>query len=853
MKLVRLFILLLGVCFCLTGTAFAGPLSPPVLKPGVYVYTIPEGFDPPLIGRSGMVEIQSAIEKLHFPFYAILIQSASLANGNDLSVEIDGLAEDWQRLYPSEFKVTTSQIFLLSYQPRKYQFLGGSKFKSEIGFEKEAMRPYVSIFEGYVRGTPKDPKTGILKMFESADGYLFDQTDPGRIRGRQEQARRDAERKRHDFAFSTLNHQIEQLSDLLRDSKYLPQDANPYRKILVNAREVRDSGNVDEMVRVSQGAMAPTITELGKYVDERQSEETRSLLLQIAKHLLLGALGVFLIGTLLRRKKRFESLKSQLRELIETWDERIANASSRYMGFYHEREWAFGLADATGETAERFKTVTAEVDAIYALVRAMEGRVSQYRETIKAVSFLRFGILEQAIAGIEAVFEFDTGTLNEADLFGKETKRICVDPSTFVSDLNSRFKENHAKWVELKRAAEFQEKVAEDAIPSSVLDELFSRADQFDIPRRWLEEHPLYGDDASDQAFYARMNELRLKDPWTYMGEVLKVHKLERDLSERLDQLVQAVMRIGEKRLERLPDTQSMIVDPSDDPTITYAEAQREEGKFRAYLLSQDDVASIVAQSEKVVSLYGRCLEQQELIRGAIQQAGKAIQRARDLGVSLSEMRSSADGIRIAAERVHAKCMAANFISAGDRYAEDGKRKLEKANRQNSEKRFINARRTAEEGEGAFQSARDSYEKALKHCKSLDDQKREYEEKLASMEVRRGEAIKRVKGYRGSESHVAAFQRPRIDSGLLDYAVLYTALSSQEQSWRNAEVSAQRAYEAQERAKAIAAAEAAAEAARQAEEARRQASYAQSSWSSNDTSSIGGSISIGTSSIGGDW
>lgn len=493
---------------------------------------------------------------------------------------------------------------------------------------------------------------------------------------------------------------------------------------------------------------------------------------------------------------------------------------------------------AIGTTAESFKKVTAEVDSIFAIVRAMEERVEVCKKLASNASYFNLEVLRSAIEQIEQRFQFDTGTLNEADLFGKETKQVTIDPSCFTDELQRRFRANHADWVLLKSAAELQQKVAQETIPTTKLDSLFARADEFGIPRRWFASHPLYGDDASDQRFYDSVNEIRLKDPLMYWNEIAKVHELEAELEVRLSRLIEAVESIRAKRIVELPANQQMLVDPADDPIITYTEAQREEGKFEAYLQSKDDAEVLKAQASKVVSLYERCIEQQAVIQSAVVGADTAIQNADLASERVVSQRELAENARVSAEAIHAKCLASGFVHTGDQYAVDGQRKLKKAERQRDEKRFVNARRTAEEAFQSFQQANTAYQKAVKHCEALNRQKEEYEEKLAQMEERRSSAVSKVKKYGGRTSIVSAFEQPRVESNLIDYAVMYSLLSSQETAWQQAETSAQRTYEAEQHRQAVAAQRAIDEANRQAEETRRESSHVETSWSDTTSSSV---------------
>jgi hypothetical protein len=289
---------------------------------------------------------------------------------------------------------------------------------------------------------------------------------------------------------------------------------------------------------------------------------------------------------------------------------------------------------------------------------------------------------------------------------------------------------------------------------------------------------------------------------------------------------------------------------------ITYVDAQREEAKLSAYLQTKDSVDEIRDQALKTASLYRKCIEQREIVQSAVAGASQAIRTAEERGASCVSTRVSAERDRKAAEAVHAKCSAADFIRAGDQYVVDAKRKLEKAKQQLREKRFVSARRTAEEAVAEFSQADDSFKKASKHCAALDEQKQKYEAKLASMEQCRREVVSKVQRYGKDISRVPVYQQPSCSDGLVDYTILCGTLSLQESAWEREELAARREHEEEELQRRIAEAAELARIAREAEEDRRQHSSYSSYTSSDrdddeDTSSSGRDDEETTSSSSG--
>jgi hypothetical protein len=76
----------------------------------------------------------------------------------------------------TRFDADTSNVFLLTYEPRKYRMLAGKRWNTELGFRREAHKPYTSLFDRAVAQTPKDPKGGIIATMRAVDEYLWKQT-----------------------------------------------------------------------------------------------------------------------------------------------------------------------------------------------------------------------------------------------------------------------------------------------------------------------------------------------------------------------------------------------------------------------------------------------------------------------------------------------------------------------------------------------------------------------------------------------------------------------------------------------------------------------------------------------------
>lgn len=534
-------------------------------------------------------------------------------------------------------------------------------------------------------------------------------------------------------------------------------------------------------------------------------------------------------------------LKKTFEDAVAPFDQQVTNAQGNFMNFFSERDDLVVMKHVTGKTKTLFDQVTAEVDSIYSAIRAMELHVLHCKALAGKATFFTFAPLRKALLDLDGEFNFDTGVLNKADLFGSETKVIKVTPTTFSKDLQRRYAATIDSWKRLKAAAAIRLTAAETAFPSTNLDEMFQVADQHKIPRRWLQDHPLFGDDASDQALYASLNSGKNEDPLTYLEKIEELKVKEAVISNRLNRLVSAVKLVTSSRFETSPMTFGSVVEAQDNPQVTFNEARLEDDKFTGRLASRDKVEDIEEQARDVANLYRKAREQEATLKAAVESVNHQIARVEAQQNKTIETRAVAMNENGRGMKLYTNCNASNFIMDGDKYIEAANRALGKARERLSENRHLNARRNADEVVELLSKATREFDQAVKHVKALDEQRQEFKQKLDGMSSRRATVLENIKKHEGKTDSVPDFVRPTLRGETEDYRRLLEELEHQEAVWAAAELSAKRAYEAAElaRQEALAAAQRAADEA--AAEVRRSHSHSHTNWSSpssdNDTSS----------------
>ncbi|QQG50147.1 MAG: hypothetical protein HZB70_00985 [Candidatus Berkelbacteria bacterium] len=840
--------LILALLFALCGISLA-QLPTPALRDGQYVYTIPSNFDPPLIGQSGIDDLNGAARRCRYPFYVVLVRDLPGSGDGDKRAAnaVNALAEEWGQRYPS-FDMAKSQIFLLAYNPKKYRFLAGSKFESELGFRSDAHKPYTSIFDRSVQSQRKDPKNGIINMMEAVDEFLFDQTDPARIAARTEAARQQEEQKRLVTAQSTLNGQIEKLSELLSDQRFVPSNTAGYKKSLETAKAARQRNDPIEMSSVSQ-ALKPDIATLETFVNDKMSQARNELVKTIFFWIIgIGAL-LFLLSYLFARANKLRVLREEFDDIFKKRTTATTNAAQQFFALYGDRGDILSLTGITGKSLDLYHRVTRSVDEIFLGVEALRQHAETYKRQADTATYFNLDPLTSAIESMSSEFEFDTGVVNKSDLFEPETKVIRVNPTELTKSLQAQFEKAVDGWEELKAAIAARGTTAESAFPSSNLDELHKQADELRIPKRWLSGHPLAGDETDDQSLYARVNALSWDDPIAFNEEIAALKAKEAAVIEQIKRLVAAVKLVSTDRLEAEPNIANTVVDPNDNPVATFALARRAEDKLAGVLASAKTVEEVEEHAKTVNSLYRKTAEQAATIKSAVGGAESSITKADAKLAQAKSQFAAASGRLQEARQNHVK-VEKGFLTNAEALIQEAGRDLDKAKRQLAERRHLNARNNADRATEKLGQAIDQAKRSVRHCDELDEKKAEYQKRLASIDSVRRSLQGRISQYGGS-ANLARYRADTIN-GPADYVTLLLLLDRTEQKWENEALKAQRAYEEAERQRLEEEA-----ARRRAEEdedrRRRQSSYesSSSSWGSSDSGSSWGGGS--DSSSGGSW
>ena len=875
----RMMLLLLAlVCLApAVAGAYTGTIEPPVLKEGQFVYTIPGGFVPNGIGQAGLLQIQGVAAKLHHPFYVVLVNDLpnltavqytdaqrkgyqESGDGLKASYTIDRLAEDWAQMYPDLYDVSHSSVFLLSFNPRQYRILAGTEWKTKLGLEKGALKPFEQFFLRKVTGTPKDPRGGIVDLIMAFDDHVFDLTDPALLAARQE-----AEQVRQRDALlqnarGSLDKQIVLLSELLKEDKdYLPDDLASYKSTLVEAKGIRQTGTPEKMLSFAS-AMVPVVEVLQKYVSEKKSAATWATLLQVVKLMaLFFALFAFMIF-LLQRRGKYRRLRGEFLMKVSFWDQKVKNAAAHYVSSYGERDAIVAMDDTEGQTRNSWNNVTRELDNIWVVVRALEDHVKQCVLLAGKGSYFNFKPVAEATQKLSASFEFDTGLINKFELFGKETKQITITPAEAEASLQKRFEAVQQGWGTLKDAAEFRIREACQHLPHTTMDAIQKAAEERGIPAGWYSDHPLAGDDESDKSVWATADALRWKDPIAYKQLIEDFRDVERRVNDRMGILIAAIDEVTTCRavLGEIPEFSNTTVASDDDPNITAVTAQQAENAFRASLttcMDTLDVSGVQGKAQVTSALYRKVKEQAATITAAVQIVDSDVA---GLGPLQERTRGVIDSATVnlnRAAKVHADTREGQrAYEAYTALFSSAKKTHKEAQDALTAGKHLLAFRKAAKAKSLYAEASQTAHQLETYVAKLDAAKADCENKLGQLKKIADATAQKIRKYNGDASSIKAFRTPTLGDGPVDYNATLAIIDAGLRSWDNAAQRAQRDYEAeQSRIRAAEEAERRRRRDEQEEEERRHRRVMNNSYYSSDDSYYSSGSSSHSSSDGDSW
>lgn len=821
--------LLFGGLLGLTSPAMADILSELRFSTEQRIYTWPPDAQLPGIGRAGVERTEAELKKLKQPFYLVL--AATLPGRGDPGQRVealsDGLAERWAR---DGYNLGTDNLFVVTFQPRKFSLLVGARWHAEYGFnDVRLLDRYLALFTRYAGDNPPDPLGGALSMAQKLDADIFDRSDPERIAQRAAQERQRLLKERH----AQLKQQLVAAESALARSAYIIKqgaptiDLAPYPAAIERAQaqlSADDPAQLKAALTQLEESVRPL--EIHQRAWQQQLAEKKRAELFTAISLILLLFGLIL--GIIWSRSRYLALRSLFEGIDEDWREKLENATGRYVDAYGTRDQLLSLLHCEGETKRKLDEITKIVDEIYTYISAMQQHLERLRAQARSAHWLWHRPLKRGLAQIEGSFEFDTQALDEADLFAPAQQRIRIDTPTLLEQLNRWFAESLEGWQLLEEAARFRLLSPESHFPHTLFDELWQRAQAAQLPTAWLQEHPLYGDDASDERVWA---EAYSTDALVYMRSIAALHTQHQAVADQLDALITAqaaTLQARQQILARWIEQRHLVSDPQDDPQHILHEARRAHQLLKRALQQPPDAAQALQFSERAISLYQQTAARFLEIEEGQRETAPTLHQTKEL---LESIEAQLGPSRTQAQEAQARYLNTQLLQEIERVQQQlsfGQSLRAEAHEALNTAHILDAWRLAQRAQQAAQTAQRTLEEVHNERRQLEAQEARYIDEAAQMPEHFKRSLQQLQRYESGAQLRSPWQASAL-SYPANFEELLADLSRHRGEWATQVQNAKAAYQHQQLLK------------KQAEERARQAALRASrsshSWSSSSSRS----------------
>lgn len=389
----------------------------------------------------------------------------------------------------------------------------------------------------------------------------------------------------------------------------------------------------------------------------------------------------------------------------------------------------------------------------------MKRHIDECEAMAKRATFFQPGQLRAALAKLTGEFACNTTLIAATEVFNREWPILTLQPREFMMEVGDRIDSLVKRWQEYQAAVELREAPAERHFGQAKLGEMLQQADANHIPHRWLNDHPLFGDEAADRMLYAQVNENREQDPIGFAHKLQALRAKEEEMAERLARAIAARAAVGDGRLAEVPAYDRTVLAPPDDPAVLFEQARHEDQRFAAMLANRVPIEELEAQSRKTVELYQRCAEQAEIVRRAIAGAAPALQRAWEQHQYVAGTGDHAATRVDYAGRVHLHITGPeSLLQQGQHLLRVGRQLLDEAQRHMDGLRHLDALCCAQKALEHLDEAYLAFDDCQRQCDELDEQKAAFERKLRQLQYASEEAAGRIRYYGGRPAGFRTYQ-----------------------------------------------------------------------------------------------
>lgn len=394
--------LLGALLLCLIqSTVVAQEWSVPSYQSGIFVYTVPNTFDPPLIGRGGIKRLQTEMEELELPLSVVFVRSLNLSGTYTSTDAVNQLTTSW-----SSGDQEAQPILLVIYGPA---------LQSRLWISDQLF-------------LSSDIREQLMKETE----HLFSSSETGQ----------DPVARLVSIARTINSHQSPEIVFLSRREREVEQSVET--RALEPGSELSPFVVMDEPMDLASHKDHPSIWQ----------EKTLMISTSVCMILLL-----FLIISI-RQRRRYRLLKMQFDLLIQEWKARVRHARERYENFFLDRDDVMRLKDDPDwDVCSLFTAVTSSVDKIYLHICAVEWWFDLVEQQARASTRRDTTLLANLIKDVNAIFLFDPSHLshkNQARIVDSlnQHAKVYISTKYFLDTFRVQLDEAIEGWEKLHRIAD---------------------------------------------------------------------------------------------------------------------------------------------------------------------------------------------------------------------------------------------------------------------------------------------------------------------------------------------------------------------------------------------------------------
>jgi hypothetical protein len=578
--------------------------------------------------------------------------------------------------------------------------------------------------------------------------------------------------REHRIAVGQAREHIEAATDAVEqslkdDARYLENDdTSSFFSAVAEAKKAA-AGDHLELMREKSAALDAKRAELAQLVESREDEATARAVFTGAVALALAGSSIVGIAAFVKRLRVLGNKKKTFREAADGLAKEVENAKVNFVEFQEQRERIKRLKDKEGKTQEFYAEYSRLLNEIVYGIDALEKHVALQRAKAAEMKFWDASPMDGAIKALTEKFEFDTGQVTEADLFGepqKETK--TYKPEEFREDMRQKFaraKELSAKMADAEIAAA---KSARVDLPRTELDAFIAQARASGIPVEWLKDHPLYENDART---WDALDAVREKDPVGYVDGVIEQEQKEKQVAVRFAGVVVIMKSVDEAQKRQAVvrvNFDDIVFDDAEgqDPRALETRMRRERAEFDAILARAFDLDAVEKEAQDVIRLFDEMTVRKQAIAGAIDEAqGKVAGSAAGIESIVSGLETAkARHARLLSEGGHSEGSVATAKIEIDQIEEDvakANAAQAEAERALAEKKFLTAIAKSEAVKTHCQNAAEDLADFDREASARERIKTEFDRYLSSMEGMRRQKSDKMKSYDDVHEDEALFSK----------------------------------------------------------------------------------------------